>query len=204
MTADGSERTLLADDLGIVGDLAWSKDGSRLAVISGVACGESGGHYYTEHYEHLWVMNADGSDARLVALKIPAYRGASGSNPYNFAECDWSPDGGRLAITASYIDDTAAYGESFTLLLVDVSSGEVREVGGSSEDLYWGTVSWHPDGSEIVVSAHSEDNAWFLAFDSDSGGYADVSLTTPDLTEEQRQTTPNGEDRGRQGAEDAP
>ena len=72
---DGSNVRLLWR--GGAGDVAWSPDGSKLAVSKG---------------RSIWVMNADGSDPVRIA-SVPAQ------------SLTWSPDGRRIAFTATTRDN---------------------------------------------------------------------------------------------------
>lgn len=86
---DGSQRTQLApptEDLVSLTQPVWSPDGSRIAFSGVTKQGSSGANWKYD----IWVMNADGTDARpltegSLALGDPA----------------WSPDGTAIAYTES-------------------------------------------------------------------------------------------------------
>lgn len=86
---DGSQRTQLApptEELVSLSQPVWSPDGSRIAFSGVTRRGSSGANW---EYD-IWVMNADGTDARpltdgSVSLRDPA----------------WSPDGSAIAYTES-------------------------------------------------------------------------------------------------------
>jgi TolB protein len=81
-----------------------SHDGGHVAWASG-----------TEEDKNLWVMRSDGSAKRQLTEGIL----------FGDAFPEWSPDGTRILLTASE-------GDQFVLKLVDVASGEVRDLGEGS------------------------------------------------------------------------
>ncbi len=165
VNADGTDARLLTDKTGSVGQIVWSKDGGRLAILSGAPTADN-----WAPSDSLWVMSADGSDLRQVKVTMPAKpQGLSGGS---FNACDWSPDGSELALTVSYPDDASSYGDSLALVVLDVASGKARFLNGSTEDLAWGDVSFTPDGSTILVLANSEDAGWLNAIDPSTGALA--------------------------------
>jgi len=103
-------------------DPVWSPDGKRIAFI--------GGRNAT-----LFVMNADGSNRRLVT------RGAGG--PFLGAgRASWSPDGTRLVFTVDLDVGHALY-------MVNVDGSGLHELRGAR-----GTdPAWSPDGTTIAFSA---------------------------------------------------
>ena len=68
---------------------AWSPDGSRIAFVSDWAV--------FDFLSELYVMNADGSDVRLL-LSSPFFFPADGHLVYYWQPA-WSPDGGTIALT---------------------------------------------------------------------------------------------------------
>ena len=142
------ERSVLAElpgeDLGGVDAMAWSPDGSRLAVFSDVEPGTG----------RLFVLNADGSDIRVVAEEELVI------------QLDWSPDGSRIvfaadAVEAPRIDIWVAHVDGTPAYLV-ASPGYSGYQG-------WGSPVWSPDGSQIGYSV--EPNRAF-AIDADGSGDA--------------------------------
>mgnify|MGYP003288138549 CR=1 FL=1 len=89
MNADGSSPTRLTDDKSRTAKLpdfspvydaspAWSPDGTKIAFISN-----------RDYLFSLYVMNADGSNSRLVTDRV-----------IDMGEPAWSPDGGKIAFSA--------------------------------------------------------------------------------------------------------
>jgi Tol biopolymer transport system component len=103
-------------------DPVWSPDGKRIAFI--------GGRNAT-----LFVMNADGTDKRLVT------RGA-GSPFVGASRASWSPDSTRLVFTVDLEVGHALY-------MVNVDGSGLHELRGAR-----GTdPAWSPDGTTIAFSA---------------------------------------------------
>jgi len=108
----------------------WSPDGSRLVFV--VAAGGS---------EVLWVVNADGSGARLLA---DCPKGCLWVD-----DPDWSPDGRTVLFSrVSEGADGAAIG---TLEQVDVESGAVSVLVQAAAGHFYAGQRWSPDGTSIVL-----------------------------------------------------
>ena len=121
---DGKDRKTLAAG-GINNWPAYSPDGSRIAF-----CSSRLGDF------DLWVMNADGSDAKRV-IKLEGMQ----------ARPAWSPDGSRLAFTWN------RDGRYSIHAVVLNGSGLVRLTEGWDRADY---ASWHPDGKSIVMVGERE------------------------------------------------
>jgi Tol biopolymer transport system component len=106
----------------------WSPDGRRIAFVRDLAEPGPNGEPAPAR---VWVVNADGSDARPL-------RQPQGWSPYRLA---WSPDSRRIAVTDSYENTTP------TLLALDGSApGDV----GVAEEVAFAQ-SWSPGGSSLAV-----------------------------------------------------
>jgi dipeptidyl aminopeptidase/acylaminoacyl peptidase len=137
---------------GLRGDAAWSPDASRIAFV--VSFNNS------SHTEHLYVMDADGSDLRLLTD--------------DGGEFAWSPDGSSIATmqwsrvepgSTDYCEDNWYIDfcvSSEWITLIDVESGAGREleatrlphpgVADPTEDgPAIGGWSWSPDGRSILM-----------------------------------------------------
>ena len=101
---------------------AWSPDGRRIAFVRG---------------SELWVMDADGTDAR-------ALEGVRGTEPA------WAPDGRRLVFTSD------GYRGRFGLAIVkaDGSSGRTLTTLGRDS-----SPAWSPDGRRIAFTRFRDDGA---------------------------------------------
>lgn len=103
-------------------DPTWSPDGSQVAFVRpGSCCNE----------DSIWVVNADGSDARSV------------TGPAAFTDWpDWSPDGRWIVFSKSG-------GGGQNLFRVEVATGSIQQLT-SSSTLSHAWPSWSPDGSRIA------------------------------------------------------
>lgn len=149
------DRSVLAElpgeGLGSVDAMAWSPDGSHLAIFSDVEPGTG----------RLFVLNADGSDIRVVAEEELVI------------QLDWSPDGSRIvfaadALEGSWIDIWIAHADGTPAYHV-ASPGYSGYQG-------WGSPVWSPDGSKIGYSVGPNH-----AFSIDADGSGDA-VPIDDLT----------------------
>jgi Tol biopolymer transport system component len=107
-------------------EASWSPDGSQIAFIA--PSGDSDSPDPAAWNEDIWVMNADGSEARLVVT-------TTGNDHWVPA---WSPDGGSLMYSA---DGEENEGE---LARVDLKSGEVTVL--TDNDVHDLMPSWRHHG----------------------------------------------------------
>ena len=101
-----------------------SPDGSQIAFVKGTGFGDSG--------QEIWVMNANGSDARRLVVSI---NGGLVTSPV------WSPDGRAIAYLETIF---GVYVSKNVIKLLDVAQGVSREIL-SSPGLDMG-LAWLPDG----------------------------------------------------------
>lgn len=124
MAADGSDPTQVST---IDGEYpAWSPDGSKIAFDRNTL-GPSGWD--------IWVMNADGSDAKPLVESSRDEQGAA-----------WSPDGKTIAFAAN----RAAGDPVKNLWLVNSDGSNPRRVAENAD-----RPVWSPDGREILFQAGS-------------------------------------------------
>jgi Tol biopolymer transport system component len=132
----------------------WSPDGSQLVFV--VASGST---------EVLWVVDADGSGARLLADCQE--------------EClwvddpDWSPDG--ESVLFSRVSEGADGAVIATLERIDVATGAVRVLVQAAAEHFYAGQRWSPDGNSVVLEVVSLAGA---TIDSDVD---DVSLAIIDV-----------------------
>lgn len=139
----------------------WSPDGSQL--VFAVAIGDR---------EVLWVVNADGTGARLLA-------DCQGDCRY-LDDPDWSPDGQTVLFSrVSEGADAAAIG---TLEQVDVASGAASVLVQAAPGHFYAGQRWSPDGRSVVLEVVALTGT---TVDSDVNG---VSLAIIDV----RSPTPAG------------
>jgi WD40 repeat protein len=133
------ERSLLVqlpgDDLASTTAIAWSPDGSRFAVYTELGPGRE------EQFPpagQLFVMNADGSNIRVLAQGV------------FFPGFDWSPDGSRITFAEAYLNHSRIWiapADGSTASLVESSAFEH-----ANPDNTWGLPAWSPDGSQVAFS----------------------------------------------------
>lgn len=129
---DGSDLRRIVRAFTGIGGVAWSPDGKRLA--------------FEDEAQRISIVDADGGKADVVA--------PDGQAPA------WSPDGKRLAFLR--VSSCGSYGacSRAKILLADVSSGAIREVGpkfGGAVSLSWTTATLEPgaEGSKSPVPPSS-------------------------------------------------
>lgn len=103
--------------------LAWSPDGSRIAFVRGV----------DEAMNELWLMNADGSDARrLIDEPVGSF--------------SWSPDGSRIAFAGTSLGDDRYRSDLFVM---NADGSDARRL--TDDGISW-TPSWSPDGGSVAFT----------------------------------------------------
>ncbi|MFZ3218074.1 MAG: S9 family peptidase [Candidatus Acidiferrales bacterium] len=155
-------------------DVAWSRDGKRIAFLSDAAASGQA---------QLFVTDADGSGAAKQLTHLKGFV----SNPA------WSPDGKQIALLytenatraagplVAETPDEGVVSEDFKeqrLTIVNPASGNARQI--SAADLYVYEFDWAPDSKSLVVSAahgNGDDN-WYVAglfaIEAGSGAMRDV------------------------------
>ena len=143
VNADGSGSSELPRNVPLAG--AWSPDGQRIAVVQ-VA------HSFAETRNPtklgLFVMNADGSNARRVAAKA------------TWGEPAWSPDGRRIAFRRYDRQPQVVPGRVVRsagpsdLFVVNADGSGLRRLTRNAENLRW--FAWSPDGRTIAFLRNGE------------------------------------------------
>jgi TolB protein len=105
------------------GEASFSPDGRRIVFVS-----DRGGSL------DVWVMDADGSDARQLT-----------TDAANDVSPSWAPDGERIA----FVSDRE--GDRTNIFVVQVESGEVSQI--TFQDRGLAFPDWSPDGQSIAYSA---------------------------------------------------
>lgn len=136
VNTDGSNLHQLSDIQSREFKPTWSPDGSQIAFIS-----------YSDLGSGLYVMNADGSESKLL---YPAIRNAYYGSRSSVESPTWSPDGTRIAFAAQPWNSGASTERELYMIKAD-GSGLQRltyRVGGDSNP------TWSPDGSKLAFQAH--------------------------------------------------
>ncbi len=117
------------------GAVDWSPDGGLLAMS----------------LRQIVVAPPDDSDARVVVPFPPTL-------DRDHESLTWSPDGTQLAFTTTYLDISSGEGLFyFTLIVVDVATGEQREIlrtphfGRNDYPYNFGCVDWRPAGTATAA-----------------------------------------------------
>ena len=124
MSADGSGRRFLARG----NSPSWSPDGA--SIVYSV--------WPTRNSEELWVVDADGTNARLLSKGCTVY--------CSFRHPAWSPDGTRIA----FVDDDWGGGAE-RLAIMDADGRNKRQLTPVGLTVFH--PSWSPDGSFLVFAA---------------------------------------------------
>ena len=144
MNPDGSSPTRLTDDKSRTeklpdfspvydGSPVWSPDGTKIAFISN-----------RDYLFSLYVMNADGSNARLLADK-----------PLEPAEPAWAPDGRKIAFTAG-VRFTVGIGKpSANIYVLNVDGTGLTQL--TRDSGANASPSWSPDGKQIAFVSNRDD-----------------------------------------------
>jgi hypothetical protein len=151
-----------------VGSVAWSPDGQTIAFMRGppsdsVATGD------------LWLMDADGTNERLVVPEVDAMHGLGPM---------WSPDDERIAYQRRCARNPATSrpcGEETEVVLLTVNPDDPREPAGTEvviappqttgpdgQPMWWFpfSVTWSPDGTALLYYAWAESADGFAHGDA--------------------------------------
>ncbi len=147
-------------------DAVYSPDRRRIAVIPSMLQDDLMPYLSQENRDHIWIMNSDNSG--LVRL----------SNIHRHeSDPAWSPDGQRLAFSASMTDE-----RDYGIYVMDLKCVDTRQDCVSSTTLLvangW-CPAWSPDGKRIAFRARDSSDPNFLGeiFVIDVNGSNRVNLT---------------------------
>jgi Tol biopolymer transport system component len=138
------------------GPLSYSPDGSQIAYFNGMG--------------DLYLMNADGSDQRLLSENT--------GEGIREAAPKWSPDGLKIAFEIPSTQSTMPY-TLYTLHVYDLQTDTVTDLSPNLDPE--GSYSWSPDSTEIVFMGKTESSAEIYVVLAD-GSEAPRDLTrSPDM-----------------------
>jgi Tol biopolymer transport system component len=140
----GNSPRKIRDD---AGRAAVSPDGSRIAFIAG------------RREAELWLMGADGQDARRLKAGLEGER---------FLQLQWSPGGGRIALLKLQSENSA---EKAVIETLDPDNGASQAI---LTDPKLRSFCWLPDGRfvysrEEPAPNSSDTNLWFIPVDESTG-----------------------------------
>ena len=143
--ADSGRMRTLVGPSGVY-SFTWSPDGARIAYQRGESDGGSAD-------QEIWVVEVDGSGEHRIARGFAAFYGIG---PV------WSPTGDRIVYQRAKALGTEAH--DVVLVSPDGESDEVLpdlRLPGTGESVSWrpDSVSWWPDGRELLYSAWSYGDA---------------------------------------------
>jgi Tol biopolymer transport system component len=154
---------------------AWSPDGARL-LFARETSGQNGS-------PQVWIMNADGSSARVLVADGMSLAGS------------WSPDGRRIAY--AYRPSGPQEGLKIWLALADGSQAR-RLTGESAATVDENVPRWSPDGTQIAFTSNARGRyeIWVASVDSAEArplteAYFDQALQA-DIEQKVPAWSPNG------------
>jgi dipeptidyl aminopeptidase/acylaminoacyl peptidase len=173
---EGGEALLLTKSETGVSDYQWSPDGKSVAFTAAEPTPkplkdrkEDFGDFEVVRreysYQHLWTFEL------TDALKEPqAGRQLTKGRDYSVDDFDWSPDGRKIAFSATVNPDLIQGGTSDIYLLTPAEEKVVRIVGQPGPD---SSPHWSPDGKSIIFSSAMGNPKYFA-------GLSRLAVVSPD------------------------
>jgi TolB protein len=128
---DGEEDERLTDCDFYAAAPAWSPDGEKLAFLARPRAELDFGRFL-----HLYVVDADGGDPRLVAREVQTLQpsGVPSDEP-SYQAPSWSPDGRRLVYSRRRVFDNLG------VYVVDATGGQPVRIDPDGRDPSWALLS---------------------------------------------------------------
>jgi Tol biopolymer transport system component len=184
---DGGEAVRLTNAAGGVSGFAWRRDGGAIAFTSSPAAAERRQRDST--LGGFEVVRRDYAMQQLFTIDVAAAmttpqagtRRTPADAPYSVGSFDWSPDGTRIAFSATTVPDAVA-GNTADIHVLTMSDGSVRALvtqPGADTDPHWS-----PDGRQLVFGSAMGEvrqnyfrNTRLAVVSADGGAVRPITLT---------------------------
>ena len=163
---DGGEAQQLTKSEASIGGFAWSVDGSRIMFAATDPVTQTAkdrreqlGDFEVvrREYSHTHLWTFDVADA--LTAPVAGTQRTKGQD-FSVGAATWSPDGARIAFTATKNPDLIQ-GETADLFVLTLADNSVRKI--VEQPGPEGSPRWSPDGSQIVFTSYMGNKDYFAS-----------------------------------------